>query len=170
VGGAPAQNPAAWLPVFALSPVITVQDPPALDVPTYYGETFTNPNGDTGIYLADLTNGVLELPTSLDQLSTGTDARTDYNGSFLSLVDSILGNSVTSLSQLTDSQWMLFDGSYGIDPSTDTAWTVSDAPNNQFEVIGLGSASIVTPEPGAIAFMALCGSALLLIPRRGMRR
>ena len=27
-----------------------------------------------------------------------------------------------------------------------------------------------TPEPGALAFMALCGSALLLIPRRGLRR
>ena len=27
-----------------------------------------------------------------------------------------------------------------------------------------------TPEPGALAFMALCGGALLLIPRRGLRR
>ena len=170
VGGAPAQNPAAWLPVFALSPVITVQDPPAFDVPTYYGETFTNPNGDTGIYLADVVGGTLDLPTSLDQFVTGADAQTDYSGSFLSLVQSVLGTGITSLSQLTDSQWLLFDGSYGIDPSTDTAWTVSDAPNNQFEVIGIGTAAVITPEPGALAFMALCGSALLLIPRLRIRR
>ncbi|MGC8559215.1 MAG: autotransporter-associated beta strand repeat-containing protein [Phycisphaerae bacterium] len=170
VGGAPAQNPAAWLPVFVLSPVITVQDPPALDVPTYYGETFTNPNGDTGIYLADVVGNSLDLPTSLDQLSTGADAQTDYSGSFLSLVQSVLGTGITALSQLTDSQWLLFDGSYGIDPSTDTAWTVSDAPNNQFEVIGIGTAAVITPEPGALAFMALCAGALLLRPRLRFRR
>ncbi len=170
VGGAPAQNPAAWLPVFALSPVITVQDPPAFDVPTYYGETFTNPNGDTGIYLADVVGGTLDLPTSLDQLSTGADAHPDYSGSFLFLVQSVLGPGITSLSQLTDSQWLLFDGSYGIDPSTDTAWTVSDAPNNQFEVIGIGTAAVITPEPGALAFIALCAGAMLLRPRLRFRR
>ena len=170
VGGAPAGPVAAWVLAQSLSPVVTVGDPPAFDVPTYYGETFTNPNGDTGIYLADMTNGVLALPTSLDRLSTGADAQANYSGSFLSLVQSVLGTGVTALSQLTDSQWLLFDGSYGLDPSTDTAWTVSDAPNNQFEVIGLGSASVITPEPGALAFMALCGSALLLIPRLRFRR
>lgn len=171
VGGAPNQKPAAWLPIFVLSPEVFVGDPPALDVPTYYGETFTNPNGDSGIYLADVVNGTLDLPTSQDQLATGTDAQANYSGSFLSLVQSVLGSSITALSDLTDSQWLLFDGSYGTDPSNDTAWTVTDAPNNQFEVIGLGSGSLeVTPEPAAISIFAIGGFALLILPRVRARR
>lgn len=74
---------------------------------------------------------------------------------------------MTLLQGLTDSQWTLFDGSYGIDSSNDIAWTVSDAPNNQFEVIGLGSATVETPEPGAMALMAACGGLLLLKPGKG---
>ncbi len=169
VGGAPNQKPAAWLPIFVLSPEVFAGDPPALDVPTYYGEAFSNPNGDSGILLADVVNGALDLPTSLDQLSTGADSKQDYSGSFLSLVQSIY-SSITSLSQLTDAQWLNFDGSYGVDPNTNVAWTVTDAPNNQFEVIGVGTASIVTPEPASISIFAFGGLSLFILPRLRARR
>ncbi len=158
---------AAWVPAGYLAPFVVVGDPPASEVPTYYGEAYTNPSGDTGIYLADMVNGVLDLPTSLDQLATGADAQSNYSGSFLSLVQSVLSG-ITSLSQLTDAQWLMFNGSYGVDATNSTAWTVTDAPNNDFAVIGLGTAVGLTntPEPGAMALMAACGGLLLLARRR----
>ena len=168
-------NGVAWVPAQYYAPVVVVHDPgTGADLPTYYGESYSDPTTPenqqfaAGLALEDIqNNGNLVLPSSLDTQATGTDAKQQYDGSFLSIVKSFLP-SITSLSQLTNSQWSLFDGSYGLDPANNIAWTVTDIPNANLVVAGPGtySVDITTPEPAVLALMGIGGVALLLL-RRG---
>ncbi len=168
-------NGVAWVPAQYYAPVIVVHDPgTGADLPTYYGESYSDPTTPenqqwlAGLALEDIqSSGNLVLPSSLDTQATGTDAQQHYDGSFLSIVKLFLP-SITSLSQLTNSQWSLFDGSYGLDPANNIAWTVTDIPNANLVVAGPGtySVDITTPEPATLALMGLAAGALLLVRRK----
>jgi hypothetical protein len=161
----PSAAPDDWLPVFYLAPLIVVVDPPATPVPTYYGESFAPLPGLDGIYLADQVGGEDELPGELDSMAAGIDDQFDYQGSFLSLVQSDFP-SITDLSQLTPGQWEDFDGSYGLDPFNNIAWSVDDIPDANYVVVGIGTG---VPEPGTLGLLAL-GSTALLARRRRERK
>ena len=160
-----------WLPAFTLAPLMIVTDPPATPTPTYWGESYNNPNGDLGLYLALDENGTIAPAISDDTLSgpdgTGSDtygelAEDNWQGSFLSLVQSDFG-SITDLSQLTTDQWDEFDGSFGLDTATNIAWAVDDTPDADYTVVGIG-----VPEPTTLSLLAI-GSVGLLGRRRRSR-
>jgi hypothetical protein len=158
----PSAAPDDWLPAYYLAPLIVVTDPPATPQPTYWGESYANPNGLTDIYLADQVGGEDELPGVLDSDAAGSDDKFDYQGSFLSLVQSDYP-SITDLSQLSDAQWDEFDGSYGWDPSNDIAWSIDDVPDADYTVVG------ILPEPGSLSLLAI-GSVGLMARRRRAKK
>jgi hypothetical protein len=171
----PAGNPVPpagddWLPAFTIAPVLFIVDPPATPVPTYYGESFDTglaplPITPSSIHLALVENNGAEdgLATSDDSMANGADAKADYQGSFLSLVDSTPGYSgVTSLSQLGPSDWLNFDGSYGTDMTNDIAWAVEDDPDVDLDVVATG----VVPEPTSFVVLGAGACGMLLRRRR----
>jgi fibronectin-binding autotransporter adhesin len=155
-----------WLPAFLLAPLMIVVDPPATPVPTYYGESFVNPNGDLGLYLALDENGTIE-PAVADDFLGGPDgfgndtygelAVNNFQGSFLSLVESDFP-SITDVNQLSTDQWDEFDGSFGIDPANSIAWAVDDEPDADYTVVGIGTG---VPEPTSLGLLGATGLALL---------
>jgi autotransporter-associated beta strand protein len=181
-GANPAGNPVPpagddWLPAFTIAPVLFVVDPPAVvsaqAAPTYYGESFDTalaplPLNLSSIHLALVENNGAEdgLATSDDTDNNGNpgaDAKADYQGSFLSLVDSTPGySSITSLSQLGPSDWLNFDGSYGTDMTNDIAWAVEDDPDVDLDVVGNGQ----VPEPTSLVVIGAGACGMLLRRRR----
>ena len=162
-----APPPDDWLPAFRLAPLIIVNDPPAAPAPTYYGESFSipsgfaDPNGLTDVFLADEVNGEDLQPGTMDTLPDGADDRFNFQGSFLSLVQ-LSFPSITDLSQLDPSQWLLFDGSYGVDPANSIAWAVDDIPDANYSVV---ARSVVVSEPATLALLG-AGLACLAFFRR----
>jgi autotransporter-associated beta strand protein len=160
-----------WFPAFYAAPIVAVFDPPATPTPTYYGESYTNPLGLVDLYLADQTSNGDVLPETLDtgdsfpdddvtdgvtgNMYDGEHATFDYQGSFLDLVNSILGSSYTDLGDVPEADIAQFEGSFGVDPANDIAWAVDDIPNADYTVIGI---SVPLPPclPACFALL-ICG-------------
>lgn len=157
----PLPDPNDWLPWFFLAPTIAFTDPPATAVPYYFGESFSLPSGlaidPAGIYLADQVNGEELLPETMDTLANGADDCMNFRGSFLSCVQ-LFFPSITDLSQLDAAQWLLFDGSYGVDLANFIAWAVADIPTANYDVIA--PAFVSEPPTLALSGVGLTGIAL----------
>lgn len=161
-GVVPFIPPEVWLPWPDLSPFWFVTD--ANPSPTYYGVSFSSgalPIDPAGIYLADLVNGKYLEPDTLDSLANGPDACLDFKGSFLSCVQ-LVDPSIMSLSALTNAQWDLFLGSYGVDLVNDIAWVVDNIPDAVYDVI----APAPVREPGTLAVLGAGFAGLAFFRRR----
>jgi hypothetical protein len=150
----PQAVPNDYLPGYYLAPNFSISDPPAVAQPTYYGLDYSA-GPYTDIYLADIIGGNPVLPETLDTTDVdgvleGSDAVDEYQGSFLSLIQSDFG--ATDPSQLSNAQWDDLEGSYGYDPVGLVAWAVDDVPSGVYTVVGLGSP---VPLPTSLAGGAL---------------
>jgi autotransporter-associated beta strand protein len=141
-----------------LSSAIAYVDPPATPTPHYIGESFSPVGGERDVFLAVLANGEWENAVAPDA-NTGGDASRDYNGSFLTYVDSLFPGT-TDPALLPSTDWSLIDGAWGVDSTGDVAWAVSDyATGGDYAVLGLvGVGTISTPLPNSL----LGGLALML--------
>jgi hypothetical protein len=157
-----------------LSPEMSYIDPPYTPAPHYLGESFMAPPGDadSNVFLGaqvptDLTDTWVNAPT-LDTLPKGVDApATEYQGSFLSLIDSFFP-SITDPGQLTAGEWSEFNGSYGVDFNDSTAWAVVDNPGpDNYQVVGT-TAPVPLPDSlyGGLALMVGMGAMIIQKRRR----
>ena len=56
---------------------------------------------------------------------------------------------INDLSQLDAAQWLLFDGSYGVDTANSIAWSVNDIPDANYTVVARG----IVSEPSTLPLL-----------------
>jgi autotransporter-associated beta strand protein len=172
-----------WISGFQyLSATVQYVDPPTITQPHYIGESYTPIVGASNIYLAAEPIGGTEFvgatllnttppPNPGADASNGVYPYNPYQGSFLSYLKSVFGNSITDPGNLTSSQWNLVEGEYGVDPTNDVAWAVTNDPSANYAVFGLVGVGIeTTPLPTSLLGGLVLMGGLGFITARKRRR